>query len=165
MSTRFSWGNRPMRRAPGFSLLPARLSLGASMLYHGVSKLTGRGPEETGQFFEQVGVRPGRPWAIATGIAETLAGFLAVTGIATRPAALAVLVTQGMAVQKVHKSKGFSNTQGGFEFNLALMAIAAGLILSGPGRFSLHRRLERKWGRRTLLRQVQRTPAVVGWLQ
>lgn len=134
------------------------------MLYHGYSKLTRKGAGETGQFFEQVGVRPGRPWAVATGIAETVAGILAVTGIATRPAALAILVTQGMAIQKVHKSKGFSNAQGGFEFNLSLMAIAAGLLLSGPGRVSVHRGLRRRMNRKSLLGPA-RPPALVDWLQ
>lgn len=157
--------SRGGRRARGVSLFPARLSLGASMLYHGVSKLSRQGAEETGRFFEQVGVKPGKPWAIATGIAETLAGALTLTGIATRPAALAVLITQGVAIARVHKPKGFSNSKGGFEFNLTLMAIAAGLLLSGPGRVSAHHGLHRRLRRRTLLSPRPRAPALVEWLQ
>lgn len=76
-------------------------------------------------------------------MAEVFAGAAAVLGIATRPAALAILVTQGMAVAKVHAPKGFSSQQGGMEFNLALMAIAALLLVGGPGRLSAHEALER----------------------
>lgn len=124
------------------SSLPARLALGATMLYHGVSKLRGDGPQQTGQMFDSLGFRPGRFWAVATGVAETFAGAAAVLGIATRPAALAVLGTQAFAIAKVHAPKGFSVIQGGMEFNIALMAIAAGMLLAGPGRLSTHGLLE-----------------------
>lgn len=131
-----------------FALLPARLSLGSTMLYHGGSKLNRKGLEHTVQFFESLGIAPARPWALATGISELLAGFLAVTGIATRPAALAVIATQAVAIARVHGKKGFSNLQGGFEFNLALIAIAASLLLGGPGapaaKHPVHRRLARR---------------------
>jgi putative oxidoreductase len=39
----------------------------------------------------------------------------------------------------VHWSKGFFNTNGGFEFNLALLAIALAVTATGPGRFSVDR--------------------------
>jgi putative oxidoreductase len=120
------------------SLVPVRLALGASMVYHGTAKLRGEGPEQTGQMFEQLGVRPGKRWAVATGLAETFAGVAAILGIATRPAAIAVLVTQAVAISKVHAPKGFDVMKGGMEFNLALMAIASALLLSGPGRVSAH---------------------------
>jgi hypothetical protein len=47
------------------------------------------------------------------------------------------------AVAKVHAGKGFSNTAGGYEFNLLLMAAALGLLLSGPGTLSAHEVVER----------------------
>lgn len=129
-------------RAKDAALIPMRLALGSTMLYHGYEKLRGEGPNQAGQMFEGLGIRPGKAWAIATGAAEMFAGVSAVLGIATRPAALAVLVTQGMAVAKVHGPKGFSNLQGGMEYNLALMAIAAALLIGGPGRASAHEALE-----------------------
>jgi putative oxidoreductase len=112
------------------------------MLYHGASKLRGDGPTQTAQMFEQLGIRPARTWAIATGLAEALAGVAAVLGVATRPAAVAVIVTQAVAIARVHAAKGYSVTQGGFEYNLALIAIAAGLLVGGPGRVSAHEALE-----------------------
>lgn len=132
------------------ALLPPRLSLGSTMVFHGLSKLSKEGAEQTGGFFEQLGIKPGRPWALATGVTELLAGVSSILGIATRPMAVAVLVTQALAVAKVHASKGFDNTKGGFEFNIALGAIALGLLLRGPGQLSLHSALERKVKRKEL---------------
>ncbi|HEX8909128.1 MAG TPA: DoxX family protein [Anaeromyxobacteraceae bacterium] len=129
-------------RAKDAALVPVRVALGSTMLYHGYEKLRGEGPRQTGEAFEGLGIRPGKAWAVATGAAELFAGAAAVLGIATRPAAVAVLVTQGMAVAKVHGPKGYSNLQGGMEYNLALMAIAAALLLGGPGRVSAHEALE-----------------------
>jgi putative oxidoreductase len=129
-------------------LLPPRAALGATMLYHGVDKLKREGREGAAQAFESMGIKPGRAWSLATGIAEVGAGALALAGVLTRPAALAVLVTQGMAIAKVHARNGFPVTKGGYEFNLALMAIAAALLVAGPGRFSTHELLEHAVDRR-----------------
>jgi len=96
--------------------------------------------------------------AIATGTAEVFAGACALLGFLTRPAALAVLVTQAVAIAKVHAKNGFDITKGGYEFNVALMAIAAGLLVAGPGMFSLHEELEclaEGHGPRKLLRKAR----------
>ncbi len=137
-----AFANTWNHRAREAAFVPVRLALGSAMVYHGASKLRGEGPEQTGQMFEQLGIRPGKAWAVATGLAEAFAGGAAILGIFTRPAALAVLVTQAVAVARVHGKKGFDVTRGGMEYNLALMAIAAGLLLAGPGRVSAHEVLE-----------------------
>jgi putative oxidoreductase len=125
------------------ALTAPRAALGATMVFHGLSKLRGDAPEKIGAAFEGMGLRPGKPLALATGIAETFAGCAALLGLWTRPAALAVLVTQGVAIAKVHSKKGFDVMNGGFEFNLALMAIAAGLLIAGPGVLSAREGIER----------------------
>ena len=132
------------------------------MLYHGLAKLRGEGPQRSGELFESLGIRPGRGLAVATGLAETFAGVATILGIATRPAALAVLVTQAVAVTKVHGPKGYDNMQGGMEYNLSLMAIAAGLLLSGPGPVSAHgvaKRRVRGRGPAALLRRARASRA------
>jgi putative oxidoreductase len=140
------------------ALVPMRAALGATMLYHGASKLRGDGPEQTGQMFEQLGIRPGRTWAMITAAAEVLAGATSLLGFATRAGALAVVVSQAVAIAKVHRPKGFSVANGGYEFNLALMAIALGILLAGPGAVSVHEVIERRAQRRpwTLLRPRRR---------
>src|SRR2546425_6880315 len=128
------------RKDAGF--IPLRAALGGTMIYHGLSKLKEERREQTGQMFEQVGLRPGKPLAVATGAAELFAGIASVVGFLTRPAALAVLVTQAVAIAKVHGKKGFDITKGGFEYNLVLIAVALGMLLTGPGGVSLHEQLE-----------------------
>jgi putative oxidoreductase len=135
--------------AKELAFVPARASLGATMLYHGAQKLRRDGLQETAGMFEGLGIRPGRTWASLTGLAEVFAGASAILGLGTRLGALAVLVTQGVAIAKVHRGKGFSNSAGGWEFNAALMAVALALLVAGPGTYSAHeaveRRLDRGW--------------------
>lgn len=138
-------------RATTASLVPLRAALGSAMLIHGTSKLKPDGLAQTAQFFEQLNIRPGKPWAVATGMTETAVGTMTLLGVGTRLAALGVLITQGMAVARVHWKKGYDVAGGGFEYNLALMAIAAAVALVGPGRLSLHELLEAR-GRRRLVR-------------
>lgn len=123
--------------------VPPRLALGSSMVYHGTAKLRGQGPEQTGQFFEAVGIKPGVTMARVAGWAEALSGALTMLGLGTRIAALTVLATQAVAVQKVHAAKGYDIMKGGYEYNLAIVGIALALLLRGPGRLSLHEGLER----------------------
>jgi putative oxidoreductase len=154
--------------AKELSLLPARAALGATMIYHGSTKLRGEGPQQHAPMFEQMGFRPGHRWARLTGIAEVLGGATAILGIGTRLGALAILGTQAVAIAKVHGPKGFSNMAGGFEFNLALAAIALGLLAAGPGAVSgqrlVTRRLERRPWRllRSRPRAALRAAALLG---
>lgn len=129
-------------------LVPPRAALGATMLYHGLQKLGPRREEEAAPFFESLGLRPARRWVRATAIAETVAGAFSLLGVLSRPAALAVLVTQAVAIAKVHAPHGFANTKGGYEFNVALMAMAAALLVAGPGRISVHELVEHAVDRR-----------------
>ena len=121
------------------------------MLYHGLSKLRGDGLQQTAQMMESLGLRPGRVMAVATGLAESFAGAAAILGIATRPAALAVLVTQGVAIRKVHAPKGYDVMHGGMEYNLALVAMALQLLVGTPGAVSGHRLAKRAAHRRGLV--------------
>lgn len=119
------------------SALPLRATLSSVMLYHGIGKLRPKGLEETTHVFDKLGITPARPWALATGWTEVGVGVLSLLGIGTRVAALAVLVTQAVAIAKVHGPNGFDSRQGGYEYNLALIATALGLLLGGPGGLSV----------------------------
>ena len=141
MALALEWNDARLRKE--LALIPPRAALGATMVYHGLGKLKGEGPQQAGQMFGQLGLKPAKPLAVATGIAEAFAGCAAILGLWTRPAALAVLVTQGVAVAKVHAKNGFDITKAGYEFNVALMCIAAMMLVSGPGLFSTHEGVER----------------------
>lgn len=125
----------------GLGRLLVRGAIGALMIGHGTQKLFGwfggGGPEGTGQFFEQVGLRPGKRNAVAAGTAETGGGALLALGLAT-PAAVAAL--QGVmlsAIRHVHWKHGPWAANGGYEYNLILVAALFELAEHGPGRLSL----------------------------
>jgi putative oxidoreductase len=159
MALALEWNDARLRKEA--ALIPPRAALGASMVYHGLGKLRGDAPEQVGGWFESVGLRPGKHLAVATGIAEVFAGVGAIVGLWTRPAALAVLVTQAFALGKVHAKNGFDITKGGFEYNVALMCIAGTLLIAGPGMFSAHEGIERLVegrGRKKWLRKARPSP-------
>lgn len=125
----------------GIGRLFVRGAIGSLMVGHGTQKLFGwfggGGPEGTGQFFEQVGLRPGRRNALAAGAAEAGGGTLLALGLATP---LAVAALQGVmlsAIRHVHWQNGPWVTKGGYEYNLVLIAALFGLAEAGPGRLSL----------------------------
>ena len=118
-----------------------RLVIGVLFVGHGAQKLFGAfggpGPEGTGQAFEQVGLRPGKPKAIAAGATETVGGSLLALGLAT-PATVAMLSgVQYAAIWTVHADKGPWVTDGGWEYGAVLLASLMAVAGAGPGRLSL----------------------------
>jgi putative oxidoreductase len=129
----------------------ARVTIGLLFVGHGTQKLFGwfggGGPEGTGQFFEQVGLRPGRRYALAAGAAETASGALFALGAATPLAASALSGAMITAIKTVHWKKGVWTSRGGYEYNLVLLAAVFGLTENGPGNWSLDSALGRsRWG-------------------
>jgi putative oxidoreductase len=125
----------------GLGKLMLRATLGGYFFGHGMQKLAGwfggAGPEGTGQFFEQVGLRPGRESAILAGAAEAGGGSLLALGLFT-PAAAGVLAgVMTNAIRHVHRPNGLWVTDGGVEYPVVILAVLAALADSGPGRFSL----------------------------
>jgi hypothetical protein len=82
-----------------------------------------------------------RPLVMAAlaGAAEFGGGILFAAGLLTPLAALAMLVVMLMAIFTVHWPNGFWVTGGGYEYNLAIIAVAIGIAATGPGRISLDR--------------------------
>jgi putative oxidoreductase len=122
-------------------LLVLRLVVGGLFIGHGAQKLFGlfggHGLEGTGQFFESIGMRPGRRHAAIAGGAEFGGGTLMVLGCATPLAATLLTGTMTTAIWQVHRRKGPWMTEGGYEYNLVLIAAAFALSDAGPGRFAL----------------------------
>ena len=82
-------------------------------------------------------MRPIWLYARLVGTAEFAGGLLLAAGLLTAPAAAAVVAVMTVAVLTVHGRNGFFNTNGGFEFNLALVAIVFALAGIGAGDWSL----------------------------
>ena len=128
-----------------FGRLLLRGVVGPLFVGHGTQKLFGwfggHGIEGTGGFFESLGLRPGKRHATAAGVAEAGGGVLLTLGALT-PLAQAMLTgTMVTAVRKVHAPKGPWVTEGGYEYNLVLIALAAALTETGPGTPSVDRAL------------------------
>ncbi len=118
-----------------------RLTLGGFFIGHGTQKLFGwfggHGPEGTAQFFEQLGLRPGRHHALAAGAAETGGGALMVAGLATPLAASTLTATMLTAINRVHLKNGPWVSNGGYEYNAVVIAAVLALAEVGPGPFSI----------------------------
>jgi putative oxidoreductase len=125
----------------GVGLLVLRLVLGVIFIGHGAQKLFGSfgGPGISGfaKMLEQLGLKPARFMAILAGLAEFVGGILMILGLLTPLAALALIGVMIVAVLSVHLRNGFFNTNGGYEFNLALLGMALTLLIVGAGTYSL----------------------------
>src|SRR5205807_8186697 len=90
-SARFPPSSRIMEPTMDLGRLLLRLTIGGTFFVHGTQKLFGwfggYGPDGTGQYFESVGLRPGRRNAIAAGATETVSGILIALGAGTPLAA------------------------------------------------------------------------------
>jgi putative oxidoreductase len=128
-----------------------RATVGGFFVGHGTQKLFGwfggNGLDTTAQGFEQLGLRPGRPNAIAAGAAEAGGGALLAAGLATPFAASVLTATMMTAIHRVHAKNGPWLTDGGYEYNVVLVAAALALVEVGPGDLSLDAALGReRWG-------------------
>jgi putative oxidoreductase len=126
-----------------YGLLLIRLVLGLSLAAHGTQKLFGwfggDGVRGTTVSFDLLRFRAPLLMALAAGTAEVGGGLLFAAGLATPIAALALAVVMVNAIATTHWGNGFWSSRGGFEYNLAILAVAIGFAATGPGRFSLDR--------------------------
>ncbi|MBI1974822.1 MAG: DoxX family protein [Parcubacteria group bacterium] len=109
-------------------LLVLRVVLGVIMLVHGVPKI--KNFQGVSQWLGSVGLKPGKFWNAVLIVTEVAGGAALVAGAYTQLAALLVAIDMVVAILLVDFKKGF---KGGWEFNLALLAIAIALFSLGGG--------------------------------
>jgi putative oxidoreductase len=125
-----------------YGILFLRVVVGLLLFAHGAQKLFGwfggPGPRGTAGFFGSLGFRRQHalPLAVLAGASEA-AGLLFALGFLTPLAALAIATVMVVAVGAVHWRNGLWATDGGYELNLVLWAVAVAVAAGGPGRFSL----------------------------
>jgi putative oxidoreductase len=121
----------------GLASTTLRIGLGSLMVGHGLQKLAGKfgGPGLDGAAagFEQMGLSPGKPYATAAALTETVGGGLVATGFLTPLGAAMVTGTMTVAIGKVHGKNGLWVTKGGMEYNLLLIGAAFAVTEHGPG--------------------------------
>jgi putative oxidoreductase len=133
---------------PSWSHLVVRIALGVIFFAHGAQKtfgwFGGHGLSATISGFRQMNVPPA-----ATALAaftECFGGLALIVGVLARPTAIGLILVMLVAIAKVHGKHGFflnfSLTPGkghGYEFNLALIALALSILIGGAGVFSIDR--------------------------
>ncbi len=127
MNLRFLDNLRPV------SFLALRIVLGVIMIGHGYGKVFG-GLHKHAELVASLGIPSWLGYVSAA--AEFVGGILLVIGLVTRFAALAVCINMLVAIFKVHFHNGLL-AQGGYQFPLALAAMAFALIFTGAGPISL----------------------------
>lgn len=117
--------------------LAARAIIGGLFVGHGTQKLKGwfggPGLDGTEQMMESLEMEPARRNAMAAGAVETAGGLMIAAGMATPLASAALIGTMVTAIRKVHLSNGPWVTEGGYEYNLVLIAALLALTDEGPG--------------------------------
>ena len=132
----------------GWTGLILRLALGLVMFPHGAQKLLGWfggfGFDGTMGFFTQ---KMGLPWLIALLIiiGESFGSIALLAGFLTRFTAASLAVIMLGAIALVHLPNGFfmnwfGQQQGeGYEYHLLVIGIAAALLVTGGGKWSVDR--------------------------
>ena len=130
-------------------LLLARMVLGLLMAAHGSQKLFGwfggYGLAGTGGFFESLGFRPGRFFAMAAGVTEFAGGLLLALGLLGPLGPAMVLSVMIVAAVTVHIPHGLFAASNGVEVPLLYGAGVTAIALIGNGAYSLDAALGLSW--------------------
>jgi putative oxidoreductase len=123
------------------ALLILRVFAGLVIAGHGAQKAFGwsggPGIESFSGMVRGMGFRPERQWAYVAAYAELGGGLLLAAGLLTGLAAGLLVVDMIVAMWKVHWSKGFWITKGGYEHALTYAVIFGLFGLAGAGEYSV----------------------------
>ena len=114
------------------SLLILRIAGGALMLTHGISKIAPLFGTDPIQFPDPIGLGATTSLAL-TVFAEVFCAALLILGLATRFAAIPLLITMLVAVFVVHIADPFANQ----ELPLLYASIYLVILIAGAGKFSI----------------------------
>jgi putative oxidoreductase len=148
MNTNNTFFHRLLSSDAGWGALALRVPVGIIFAVHGSQKLFGwfggYGLAGTGQWLESIGLAPGVLMALLAGSAEFFGGLALIAGLLVRPAAASLAFAMVVAIVSAHIGKGFFVEKGGYEYALALLAVAVALVFSGGGRASFDRSLSQR---------------------
>lgn len=123
------------------ALLIVRLIVGFGLAAHGSQKLFGwfggYGLSGTGGFFEKIGFRPGRLFALAAGFGEFTGGLLTAFGLGGALGPVIIVCVMLVAIGAVHAAKGFFSDKGGWELPAMYASVALAIAFAGNGRVSV----------------------------
>ena len=118
-----------------FALL--RVVMGYILFMHGWAKFTGPGLTGVTGMMAKTGLEPSVVFAGAAIFLETVGAICLALGLFTRFFAAALAIEMAIAMFGVHFVKGFSASQGGFEYVLLLGIVLFAIAIRGGGPYSL----------------------------
>lgn len=121
--------------------LVLRVAVGLVFTMHGWQKLQGGVPFVAG-FLTQLGFPAPELFAVLLIAAELGGGILLILGLYTHWAAKVIAFVALVAFATVHMKNGFFLSTGGFEFIMVLFAAALSIMITGPGKWSLDKKLK-----------------------
>ena len=108
-----------------------RASIGAIFIVHSLKKFDPAWQE----WLVSVGIPPELQLPIA--LAEFIGGVLLVVGVLTRISAVVFSVILLGAIFHIRWENGFFISQGGWEWDLVMLAVTLSIIVAGPGKVSI----------------------------
>lgn len=118
-------------------LLVIRVVTGIVFFMHGYQKLFDNGLAATKMGFEAMGAPVPAVTSVLVTFLELFGGLALIVGALTPIVAGLLAIDMVAAMFIVHFENGFFAGVGGFELVLLLAAVAVGLVITGPGRFSV----------------------------
>ena len=124
--------------AANLGLICIRMALGLMLMAHGLNKIFGDGGiRGTARWFDSLGLRPGIAHAWVAAVTEIGAGALMVSGLIFPASCAGFVGLMIVAAFTDHRGNGFFVFKGGWEYVALVAAVAGGLALTGPGRWSI----------------------------
>ena len=121
------------------------IGLGVIFMTHGAQKALGlfggSGIEGFVKMLTGLGLSPPEPLAYTVASIELLGGFFLILGLFTKVAASLLFAVMAAALLKVHLAKRFFLMNGGYEYNIVLIAACLSLVISGSGALGVTKRL------------------------
>lgn len=128
-----------------WAVLPLRISLGVVFIAHGLQKAFGlfSGPGIMGvtKMVEGMGFYPAVVWAYMLAYSELLGGIFLILGLLSRIGSALILIVMAVAILKVHGAHGLFMSNGGFEYPFIILFACISILISGPGKLSITKKL------------------------
>lgn len=122
-------------------ILVLRIGIGISMMAHGLPKIMGGVEAWTGlgQSMSAVGINFAPAfWGFLAAFTEAIGGLLFAIGLAHRPISIMLVGMMGMAIiSHISWGDGFM----GYSHALELMIMFIASVITGPGKYSLDKKL------------------------
>jgi len=137
---RLLWPSLEKFYSPCFEVAYAllRVVIGCILFMHGWAKV-GAGAAAVAGMMAKNGLEPGSAFAYAAIFLETIGAICIVIGLFTRFFAAALAIEMAIALLAVHLAKGFSASQGGYEYVLLIGIVLFVIAIRGGGRYSVDR--------------------------